>query len=410
MNPVDLLIVGGRVYPCDDDHLRHIDAGVVAIHGDTITYVGPAEGAPTQAACVVDAAGRAVLPGLVDPHTHLVFGGSRVDEFARRMAGEDYRTIAAEGGGIAHTVGCTRDASESELFELATARASRMRSLGVTSVEIKSGYGLRLEDELRTLRVAGRLEEMGIVRTSPTFLGAHSVPPEFAEDRAGYITEVIDRMLPAVVEAQLAECCDVYCDDGAFDLSEARTVLQSAQAAGLQVRGHVGQFKDLGGAELLGAMGALSADHLEAVSDAGLDALAAGDVVGVLLPGAWRTLRQVPPEAERFRRAGVNMAVGTDLNPGTSPCVDLPLAAALAVRDAGMHPHEAILGITRYAAQAAGLPRAGTLRAGQLADVAIFPFTDARTLVYALGSPPAWQVYLGGQLVHHAPDSAQGIW
>jgi len=405
MNQYDLLIRNAVVYPCVDDSTQGYPLAALGVLNGKVAYLGPEEEAPVGASAVVDAGGRALLPGLVDPHTHLVFGGSRVSEFARRMAGEDYRAIAAEGGGIASTVRQTRAESDEGLFESAKRRALSMRRRGVTCVEVKSGYGLSLKDELRSLRIAQKLEEQGVIRTSATFLGAHSIPPEYRDDREGYLDLVVNEMLPAVAAEGLALACDVYCDDGAFTLKESERVWDAALALGLRVRGHVGQFCDLGGAGALADRNALSADHLEAVSDAQIERLAQADVSAVLLPGAWRTLRQQAPEAERFRRAGVRLAVGTDLNPGTSPCPDLPLCAALAVRDAGVTPSEAILGITANSATAAGKPELGTLRVGQPADFAIYPFQDANTLVYTLGSDPAWQVYLNGNLVESSAES-----
>lgn len=325
---MDLALTGRYCTCAEGDTAVH--EGTIGVREGVIAYLG-AE--PIEATEVRTFEG-CLLPGLVDPHTHLVFGGTRVDEFARRMAGEDYRTIAAEGGGIARTVRGTREASEERLFELAAGRARALRAGGVTTVEVKSGYGLSTEHELRLLRVARRLQSEGIVRVTTSFLGAHAVPP--GTERAAYVDEVCAEQLPAVAEAGLADTCDVYCDGGAFTLEETRRILQTALGLGLKVRAHVGQFDDLGGAGLLAELGALSADHLEQVSDADLDRMAEAGVVAVLLPGAWRTLRQTAPSAERLRAHGVTMAVGTDLNPGTSPTPDLALCAALAVRDARM--------------------------------------------------------------------------
>jgi len=376
--------------------------------GETITYVGPREGAP-DADEVLDASGATLTPGLVDPHTHLVFGGSRAEEFARRMAGEDYRTLAAEGGGIASTVRATRAASEDALFANARRRALEMRARGVTTIEVKSGYGLDTETELRLLRVARRLDDEGLVRVAPTFLGAHTVPPERREDRARYVDEVISEQLPAVVEAGLATSCDVYCDDGAFTLEEARRILEAAKDRGLHVRAHAGQFADLGAADLVAELGGLSADHLEVITDDALRALADAQVVGVFLPGAWRTLRQEPPDGRRFRDAGVRVAVGTDCNPGTSPTTDLLLCASLAVRDAHLTIEEALAGVTVHAAAAIGRPDLGRLEVGAPADVALFDVRTPRALPYALGGITARRVWLGGAAVP-SPLNAGPLW
>ena len=400
---IDLLCVGGRVLRCDDDLVERDE--VIGIDAGRIVYVGPQTSAP-EASSTHDFEGALVLPGLVDPHTHLVFAGSRADEFARRMSGVDYHTIAAEGGGIASTVRATRNASDDELHALAEARALALREHGVTAVEIKSGYGLSTEHELRMLRVARRLES--VIRVTTSFLGAHALPPERKGDRAAYVDEVVNEQLPAVVEEGLADSIDVYCDEGAFSLDEARRILEAGRDSGLRVRAHVGQFADLKGAELAAELGALSADHLEQVSDAGLQAMADSGTVAVLLPGAWRTLRQTPPRAERFRDAGVKMAIGTDLNPGTSPTTNLLLCAALAVRDAGTTPDEAILGVTRNAARAAGFANAGSIRVGAHADLAAFDVRSAASLTYALGGIRAAQVVFGGRIVE--AGGSRSLW
>lgn len=418
MNDFDLLVTHGRVVTCDGppeappaDRLGILDDGAVAVVDGRVAWVGPREelGA-ARAARTLDAGGRLVMPGLVDPHTHLVFAGSRVDEFARRMAGEDYRAIAAAGGGIAATVRWSRAASDETLYDAARARAEALRAHGVTSAEVKSGYGLTTDQELRQLRVARRLGSDGVLNVTTSLLGAHAVPPERRDDRAAYVEEVAARMVPAAAERSLADACDVYLDDGAFTRDEAERILRAALDAGLRVRAHVGQFADLGGAELLAELGALSADHLEEVSDAGLRAMAEAGVVAVLLPGAWRTLRQRAPDAARMRAHGVRVAVGTDCNPGTSPTVDLPLMASLAVRDAGLTLEEAVLAVTVEAAAAAGLPDAGRLAPGARADLALFDEEDPRALAYGIGGPGARVVVLGGELVHERSPSPAPLW
>ncbi len=398
---IDLLCVGGRIVRCDStsqsDELAEREEAV-GIHEGRIAYLGPRSDAP-EAQSVHDFEGLLVLPGLVDPHTHLVFAGSRADEFARRMSGVDYHTIAAEGGGIASTVRATREASDEQLYALARARAEALRDHGVTAVEIKSGYGLNTEHELRLLRTARALDRDGVVRVTTSFLGAHAIAPEMKGDRVRYIDSVLNEQLPAVVDEGLADAIDVYCDEGAFTLEETRRILRAGRDAGLRVRAHVGQFADLGGAELAAELGALSADHLEQISDEGLEAMARAGTVGVFLPGAWRTLRQTPPSAPRFRQRGVTMAIGTDLNPGTSPTSDLILCASLAVRDASMTSGEAILGITKHAARAAGFSDAGTIRLGQPADLAAFAVQSIHSLTYAIGGMRPAQVMRAGRMV-----------
>lgn len=399
MSEYDLAIVGGRVYACTDGTLSSIPRGVVATRGAEIAYVGTDAHFGGRAKRTIDATGRFVLPGLCDPHTHLVFGGNRIDEFARKMAGESYQLIAQNGGGIMSTVRATRAASDDQLFDSAKVRALQMRAHGVTTIEIKSGYGLTIDHELRLLRVARRLGREGIVRTHATLLGAHTVPEERRGDRAGYLRDVIESMIPAAAAEKICDSVDVYIDEGAFTLEEGRQVLDAAARAGLSRRAHVGQFTDQGGAKLLAEIKALSADHLEHVSDEGLRAMHDAGVVAVLLPGAWRTLRQTPPNAGRMRGRGVRMAIGTDCNPGTSPCTDLTLCAALAVRDAGLTLDEAVLGITANAASALGSTSIGRLQVGSHADIAIYEGDDARMLGYALGGVRAEHVVLNGELV-----------
>ena len=297
LHEFDLAIRHARVYRCSGsgsprERLAVVEPGAVGFHAGRITYVG--KDRALNALETIDAGGDAVLPGFVDCHTHLVFAGSRVGEFGRRMNGEDYRKIAAEGGGIMATVRATRDASTEALFVGAAARARAMRQRGSTTIEIKSGYGLSREHELRLLSVARRLGAEGVVRVVTTYLGAHVVPPSAEAHREEYVDEVV-QTLSDVANKGLADACDVYLDQGAFDVRESRRILTAAAKAGLAIRGHVGQFADLGGAELLSELGALSADHLEYVSDAGLTKLAERNVVATLLPGAWRTLRQTPP-------------------------------------------------------------------------------------------------------------------
>lgn len=409
---IDLLCVGGRVVRCRDvqggggGDLTERDEAI-GVHEGRIAYLGPRSEAP-EANALHDFKGLLVLPGLVDPHTHLVFAGSRADEFARRMSGVDYHTIAAEGGGIASTVRATRNASDEELYALARARAEALREHGVTAVEIKSGYGLNTEHELRLLRTARALERDGVVRVTTSFLGAHAVSPEMKGNRTRYVDSVLHEQLPAVVDEGLADTIDVYCDEGAFTLDEARRILGAGRGAGLRVRAHVGQFADLGGAELAAELGALSADHLEQVSDEGLEAMASAGTVAVFLPGAWRTLRQTPPSAQRFREHGVTMAIGTDLNPGTSPTSDLILCASLAVRDAGMTSDEAIRGITENAARAAGFSDAGTIRLGQPADLAVFAVQSIHSLTYAIGGMRAAQVMRAGHIVE--TGGSRSLW
>jgi imidazolonepropionase len=411
---VDLVIRNARVVTCDGagatarERLGIVDHAAIAITGERIAWIGLDADRPKNGARELDAHGRVILPGLVDPHTHLVFAGSRVDELARKMAGEDYRQIAASGGGIASTVRATRAASDQELLASARSRALAMRACGTTTIECKSGYGLSIEHELRLCEIGRRLDAEGAVRTSTTLLGAHAVPADRKDDRAGYLDDVISQMIPRAAAGKLADACDVYLDENAFSCEEARTVLTAARRHGLAIKAHVGQFRDLRGAELVAELGGGSCDHLEDVTDAGLAAMGKAGVRAVLLPGAWRTLRQAPPDAGRIRAHGVAIAIGTDCNPGTSPCTDLPLCAALAVRDAGVTMEEAILAVTVEAARAIGAPSAGRIAVGELADLVMYDHDDPRVLAYALGGLRAHALWLGGNMLVQANATARG--
>ncbi len=404
---MDLVIRNARVYTCSGAptaapaaRLGIIERGAVALRDGRIRYVGDTANFRHEPGAIeIDAGGAALLPGLVDAHTHLVFAGSRVDEFARKMAGEDYVSIAKHGGGIRHTVRATRAASTDDLLQLSERRVQTMLRHGVTRIEIKTGYGLSVPDEMRIAEVARAMNDHAHIHT--TLLGAHAVPAEFEGRRADYLSIVAEQMVPAARERGVTGC-DVYIDEGAFSIEEARIVFTAAKRAGLAIKAHVGQFKDIGGAELVAEFGGLSCDHLEHVSDAGLAAMAARGVTAVLLPGAWRTLRQTAPDAQRIRAAGVNIAIGTDCNPGTSMCTDLPLAVALAVRDAGVEPNEAILAVTSQAAAALGIHDAGVIREGAVADLALYDFEDARTLAYQLGDVHARMTIRGGKIVHRS--------
>jgi imidazolonepropionase len=316
---------------------------------------------------VISARGTIALPGLVDCHTHAVWAGSRADEYLRRLRGEPYEGILAAGGGILSTVRATRATPEDELTRLAAARLLRMRERGVTTVEIKSGYGLAPEPELRILRAARRAGEQAGVRVVRTFLGGHAVPEEHRADRKAYVREIVEVQLPAI--AGEADLIDVYVDRGAFTVAEGERILRAGRATGLGVRIHAEQVGYTGAAAMAAALGALSADHLERIDEAGIAAMAAAGTVAVLLPGALLSLRDTPPPVARLREAGVPLAVATDLNPGTSPTDDLWLAASLACLTMGLTVEEALRGITVVAARALGRVDRGRLAPGLLADL-----------------------------------------
>ena len=285
-----------------------------------------------------------MIPGLVDCHTHLAFAGWRADEFEQRLRGRSYLDIARAGGGIMSTVRQTRAATEADLLRRAAGFLREMLTLGVTTVECKSGYGLEPDAELKLLRVYRQLAKEQPVRLVPTFLGAHVVPPEFRDNRAGYVDLLADRMIPALAKEKLAACCDVFVEESAFSVAEARRILRAGQKSGLSAKLHADQLTSGGGAELAAELGALSADHLEHISDAGIRAMATAGVVAVSLPLASLYLGQPPMPARRLIEAGVAVAVATDFNPGSAPSFHLPLALTLACTLQRMTPAEALEG------------------------------------------------------------------
>jgi imidazolonepropionase len=383
-----------------------IAGGALAWEGDTIRWVGaerdvPAEfrGWPRE-----DAGGAVAVPGLVDCHTHLAFGGWRADDFERRLRGESYLQIAEAGGGIASTVRRTRALAESDL----TARAARfldeMIPLGVTTVEAKSGYGLELDAELRILRAYRRLAERGPARIVPTFLGAHTIPLEYRDRRGEYVALVVDQMIPAVARERLALFCDVFVERSAFSADEARAIFRAAASAGLRPKLHADQLSPNGGAELAAEVGAISADHLECVSDAGIAAMARAGVVAVSLPIATLYLGQAPQPSRKLIAAGVPVAVATDFNPGSAPSSHLPLAMLLACTLQKLSPAEALKGATYNAARALGLDATiGSLAAGKRADFALIDAPDVAHWLYHFRANACVRTVIGGVTAHGGP-------
>ncbi len=375
------------------------DAAMAWDDEGAIRWVGPAKELPAEyrGAERQDARGRLVIPGLVDCHTHLAFAGWRADEFEQRLRGRSYLDIARSGGGIMATVRQTRAATEADLLQRAEGFLREMLALGVTTVECKSGYGLEPDTELKLLRVYRRLGKEQPVRVVPTFLGAHVVPPEFRDNRAGYLDLLVDRMIPGLAKDQLAACCDVFVEDSAFSLAEARRILGAGQKAGLAAKLHADQLTSGGGAELAAELGALSADHLEQVSDAGIRAMATKGVVGVSLPLASLYLGQPPMPARRLIEAGVAVAVATDFNPGSAPSFHLPLALTLACTLQRMTPAEALKGATIYAARAVGRERrVGSLEAGKAADFALIDAPDVNHWIYHFRPNACLMTVIGG--------------
>lgn len=387
--------------------LHLLPNAAVVWENDTILWVGPETDLPRsdQGRPALDAGGRLVIPGLVDCHTHLAFGGWRADEFERRLQGASYLDIARSGGGIMSTVRATRAASDPDLRAKAAAALDGMRRLGVTTVECKSGYGLDLETELRLLRVYRDLAAAQPTRLVPTFLGAHVVPAELRDRREEYLRLLLEEMLPAVAAEGLARCCDVFVEDTAFSIEEARRILLAGKAAGLLPKLHADQLTSGGGAELAAEVGAVSADHLEFASDAGIAAMARAGVVAVSLPLATLYLRQSPMPARKFIEAGVPVAVATDFNPGSAPSWDLPLAMFLACHLQRMTPAEALKGATSIAAQAAGLGgQVGEIAVGRRADLAVIDAPDVNHWLYHYRPNACVLTVAAGRVCWQAPN------
>ena len=371
------------------------DAAVL-INGPRIAWVGPRAEAP--AADRTTEVSGVILPGFIDCHTHGVFGAPRLDDHQRRALGEDYQAIAAAGGGILQSVRDVRARSEAELEALTRTRLATLLAHGTTTIEVKSGYGRELEAELKQLRVIRRLAATQPATLVPTFLGAHEVPPEHRGDRAGYVRLLCDKMIPAVSKEGLARCCDVFCEPGVFSPVEARAILTAAQRHGLALKLHADELQGSGGAELAAELGALSADHLARVSDAGVRALAASDTVAVLLPATMVFLgKQGQAPARRLIEAGAAVALATDFNPGTSPTVSLPLVMAFGVSELGLRHAEALTAVTVNAAAALGLAgERGQLAPGFAADLVVAAVEDWREVAYWMGANVVSAVWTGG--------------
>lgn len=386
-----------RLATMADGDLGLIDDGVVDAKDGRIVYAGPADGAPTAAGTVHDCKGRLITPGLIDCHTHLVHGGNRANEWAMRLAGASYEEIARAGGGIVSTMRATREASETNLVESALPRLDALIAEGVTTIEIKSGYGLSTADELKMLRAARSLASQRDIRVEPTFLGAHALPPEYKGDSDAYIDLVVDEMIPAA--APLATAVDAFCEGIGFSPAQCARVFAAAQAHGLAVKLHAEQLSALHGSALAALHGALSADHLEHATDDDVRAMAAAGTVAVLLPGAYYFMRETqPPPIDAMRRHGTRIALATDCNPGTSPTTSLLLMLNMGATLFGLTVVEALRGVTVHAAAALGLgAEIGTLEPGKACDLAIWDVTDPAELVYRIGFNPLHQRIKDGQ-------------
>lgn len=369
--------------------------------GDKITWAGEEKNLPSMAdSDEYDAGGRLVIPGLIDCHTHLAFGGWRADEFEERVRGSSYLDIARRGGGIMSTVRDTRSAPIDDLFDRARRHAGEMLELGVTTIECKSGYGLTLRDEIKLLEVYRRLSTTGPQRIVSTFLGAHTIPPEFDGRRTEYVDLVCEVMIPRVAKENLASFCDVFVEKSAFSLEEGRRILETGRKHGLGAKVHADQLTGNGGAELAASVGAVSADHLEKASTDGIRAMARGGVVAVSLPIASLYLGVVPLDGQRFIEAGVPVAVATDFNPGSAPSYHLPLALMLACNMNRLSPMEALVAGTRNAARAIGMSgTVGSIEVGKKADLALLDAESVNHWLYNFRPNAATATFVGGRLV-----------
>jgi imidazolonepropionase len=375
--------------------LGTVESGAVVAREGRIAFAGPQDELPAvwrKGARIVDCEGRWITPALIDCHTHLVYGGDRAHEFELRLAGATYEEIARAGGGILSTVHATRAASEDELVQSALKRLDALIAEGVGTVEVKSGYGLELAAERKSLTVARRLAKHRDITTRATFLGAHALPPEFADKRDAYVAYVADTMIPKLAREGLIDAVDGFCERIAFTRDEIARVFAAAQQAGLPVKLHADQLSNLGGAALAAKFNALSADHLEYADEDGLAAMAKAGVVAVLLPGAYYVLKErQAPRVDLMRKHRLPIAVATDSNPGTSPMTSILLALNMAATLFGLTVDECLGGVTRNAARALGLgAETGTLEAGKSADLAIWDIERPAELVYRLGFNPLY--------------------
>jgi imidazolonepropionase len=421
MIQADLIIKNAKYIITMDPHLAYIEEleqipdqniltlgiipnGAVAVADRNIIWVGSSHELESHvqthlATLIIEAKDKIVTPGLIDPHTHLVFAGTREEEFFMRLAGKSYQEILKKGGGILSTVKATRKASKEELIEFSLRRLKRFLCFGVTTIEIKSGYGLDLNTEIKILEVIQTLKELQPIRLIPTFLGAHAFPEEYRSSRTRYVDLIVNEMIPQVSEAGLAEFCDVFLDRGVFSIKEARRILEAGKEYGLIPKMHAGQFEDCGGPELAAELEAASCDHLEKFSEKGASLMAEKGVVAVLLPGAALSLNMPYPEAQRLKDKGVELSLSTDLNPGTSMTENLILMLTLACTRMGFSCEDALMAVTLNAAKALKREnKLGIIKPGAEADLVIFNLPDWRMLAYHFGVNHTQTVIISGKV------------
>jgi imidazolonepropionase len=404
-NATELLTLSSNLK--EESDLGILRNGAVAIKGEKILWVGQTDQLSKEVSLKpkgqeIDATGKVVMPGLIDSHTHLIFAGSREQEFEQRIQGLSYLEIAERGGGILSTVEATRRASFGELFSIGKKRLDRMLSKGVTTIEAKSGYGLSLQDELKILQVMKSLEAEHPIDIIPTFLGAHTVPKEFRNDRGRYIDLLTEEMIPKVADEGLAEFCDVFCEEKAFSLKESRKILETGKRYGLKPKIHADQLSPGGGAELAAEVGAYSADHLEYISQKGIKRMTEKGVTAVLLPGAsfFLSMKKLPPAKEMIER-GVAVSLATDLNPGSSMTESLPLMMTMGCTMLKMVPGEVIKATTIYAARSMGRENEiGSLDIGRQADILVLDIPNYRYLPYHFGVDHVELVIKDGKIVY----------
>lgn len=395
-----ILLVNAVVATMQDGY-GLITPGAVAIKDSRIVWVGPMSGIPADLAALPrhECQGRLLTPGLIDAHSHVVFGGHRAAEFEQRLNGASYEEVARAGGGILSTVRATRAASVDDLVAQALPRIDLMIAAGTTTLEVKSGYGLTLDDEVKLLRAARRLAQLRALRITTTHLAAHAIPPEYAGRADAYINEVAVPSLRAARAEGLVDAVDAFCEGIAFSPAQVARVFDAARALGLPVKMHAEQLSDLKGAVLAAGYGALSCDHVEYIGADGVAAMATAGTVAGILPGAFYTLRETrKPPIEAFRAAGVAMMVATDCNPGSAPLTSLPLAMNMACTLFRMTPQEALQGTTLHAARALGLTDRGRIAPGLLADLCLWDATHPAEISYRIGATPLTARIFGGRL------------